>query len=369
MTSGDRERPDDGDAGSILSFGDHDGSDADSSGLEIGEDQAEEIKRIFLVTLPQYLEPVEQMIDQLFAGREGETGDGWQALVATLSSLSAAAARIGFDDIRVGLDRMSDLVGRADAGSAPGELRVQLLAELGRIRTVATGTAEPAPRAGGQTVLAALRELGAVDEHVLQRLTTAGLVTVDQLLMADTDEVVAVTGLETEVVEGVLDALSRRSRPAAPSATAGENVVEMQLGEDALRTQLGRKLRALVELEAGTEELRAEVARLRAGAAELAAQLEGLAGGRAELDRALGVAGEDETEAAARLRALRGQREGLARRVAAGQNAIAAQEQRILELRRSHQVMQEEESRFDREVTGIVKRVERMLRSALREES
>jgi hypothetical protein len=370
MTPGDRDRPDDGDDGGILSWGDHDGPDADLAGLEMGEDQAEEIKRIFLVTLPQYLEPVEQMVDQLFAGSAGESGDGWQALSATLSSLAAAASRIGFEEIMVRLQRMGALVDRAGGGGAPADLRGQLLAELAGIRAIATTAApEAAPKAGGQTVVAALRGVGGVDDTVLRRLTTAGLVTVDQLLMADTDEVVAVTGLDVAVVERVLDALSRRELPAPAGDAPAENVVEMQLGEEALRTQLGRKLHAQVELEAEIEELRAEVAQLRTRAAELNAQLEALAPERTELDRALGRAGEREAQAAAHLRALRGQREHLAGRLAAAQEGIGAQERRILELRRTQQKMVEEETRFDREVTGIVKRVERMLRTALREES
>lgn len=362
-----------GDADSILSWGDHDDADDDSAHLEIDENQAEEIKSIFLATLPQYLEPVEQMIDQLFAdaAAAGDTTDGWQALAATISSLSAAASRIGFDDIYVRLDRMTALVGGVGDGGPPAELRTQLIAELGAIRLIATGDAAPAPTAGasGQTVVAALRELDEVDDRVVQRMTSAGLVTVDQLLMAETDEIVAVTGLEVAVVERMLDVLSRRDRSApAPAAPAG-NVVEMQLGDDALRTQLTRKLRAQVDLEATTEELRAEVSRLRAHTAELATQLDDLAGAHAELDRALGRAGEREADAAARLRVLRGQRERLARRVATGQKAIETEEQRILDLRRSRQSLVDEESRFDREVTGIVKRVERMLRTALREES
>lgn len=356
------------DASSVLSWNENDGPDGDASGLEIDAGQAAEIKGIFLATLPQYLEPVEQMIDQLFAEGAGAAADGWQGLAATLSSLSAAASRIGFEDIVIGLDRMTALVKRAGGGAATAELRAELVAELGRIRQLATAGAEPvAAGTAGPTVVAALRGLAGIDDAVLHRLTRAGLITVDQLLLADTDEIVAVSGLSADVVERVLDGLSQR-RPAA-AAPAAANVVELQLGEEALRTQLGHKLRSQVELEAGIEELRTEVARLRARAAELTAQLDDLAGERAELDRALGRAGERETAAAARLRALRGQRDRLARRVATGQQAIAAQEQRIIELRRSQQAMADEEQSFDREVAGIVKRVERMLRTALREES
>jgi len=144
MTPGDREPPDADDASGILSWGDHDGHDADAAGLEIGEDQAQEIKGIFLTTLPQYLEPVEQMIDQLFAARDAETGDGWQALSATLSSLSAAASRIGFDDIMNGLDRMIALVEGAKRQKTPNEIALDiLLAALTLVFLLAAATLLP----------------------------------------------------------------------------------------------------------------------------------------------------------------------------------------------------------------------------------
>ena len=37
-----------------------------ADGLELDDQQANEIRNIFLTTLPQYLEPVEEMLDQLF---------------------------------------------------------------------------------------------------------------------------------------------------------------------------------------------------------------------------------------------------------------------------------------------------------------
>ncbi len=96
-----------------------------------------DIERVFLASLPQYLEPVEHMIDQLFAGRAGDNGDGWQALAATLSSLRAAASRIGANHAAVGLDRMAELADRAAGGAVAGELRQRLLAESSRVRRVA----------------------------------------------------------------------------------------------------------------------------------------------------------------------------------------------------------------------------------------
>ncbi len=96
-----------------------------------------DIERVFLATLPQYLEPVEHMIDQLFAGGASDDGDRWQALAATLSSLRAAASRIGATHVAVGLDRMAALADRAAGGMTAGELRQQLLAELNRVRRVA----------------------------------------------------------------------------------------------------------------------------------------------------------------------------------------------------------------------------------------
>jgi hypothetical protein len=105
----------------------------------VDRDPFETIEAIFLTALPHYLEPVEQMVDQLFAGREEEGSDGWRALLATLTSLSAAATRIGCDAVAAGLDRMA---ARAGFGGPPGPLRGHLLAELAAIRNTAAGAAQ-----------------------------------------------------------------------------------------------------------------------------------------------------------------------------------------------------------------------------------
>ena len=73
--------------------------------VELDSFQAKEIRTIFFTTLPEYLEPVEQMIEQLLdpAGAAPEVRD---PLCATLSSISQAAARIGIDEVPALLDRM-----------------------------------------------------------------------------------------------------------------------------------------------------------------------------------------------------------------------------------------------------------------------
>ena len=66
-----------------------DGVDDEASGLEMDREQSEEIEQVFLSTLPQYLEPVEQMVNELFSADSGGE-ETHQALTATLASLSAA---------------------------------------------------------------------------------------------------------------------------------------------------------------------------------------------------------------------------------------------------------------------------------------
>ena len=67
-------------------------------------------------------------------------------------------------------------------------------AALGQLTALTVDPSAPAkPRA--QTIIAAFKHVEGIDRAVLEKLTAAGLVTVDQIEMARPDEIAAVTGL------------------------------------------------------------------------------------------------------------------------------------------------------------------------------
>ena len=169
-------------------------------GLELDAQQSAEVRGIVVTTLPQYLEPVEQMLDVRLSGAP-DAGDTSEALATTLASLRTAASRIGADDILAKLELLSDEVARLAPGVAatPSE-RERVFGLLAEVRGSATGVAKPEPP-WGPTLFEALRGADPEERAALERLTAAGLLTVEQVRTARLDEIVAVTGLGEAVVQ------------------------------------------------------------------------------------------------------------------------------------------------------------------------
>ena len=65
--------------------------------LEVDDRQLEEIREIFGTAFPQYLQPVEEIVEQILSGK-GDP-ESFQALDGMLTSLETASTRMGFDDI------------------------------------------------------------------------------------------------------------------------------------------------------------------------------------------------------------------------------------------------------------------------------
>jgi len=371
--------------------------DNGESGLALDDAQAEEIRRVFLVTLPQYLEPVEQMVEQLFASGYADD-DIRKALDTTLSSIADAASRIGVEEIRAGVTRIREELVRLDdePDQPPFRIRDEIVATIEEIKKVASGTAEPIPRgregAGSQTIFKALEGIEGIDRSVLQQMTAAGLVTVDQLKMARPDEIVAVTGLDESVVQKILASLldaeapskqetqasvehetaaapvqeveGRRRRAAVPPPVEDGAKGPEPADHDALHANLSAKLRAQVEAEAALNEVRVEVQRLRALVAshreDMATAENTREDKRAALDRL-------RDRLADRLTALgetRAGRDELDSKLIDTEDTLRQAERRIAKLREQRQELLDEAARSAQEVADLVQRVERLLDSS-----
>ncbi len=348
-------------------------------GLELDAQQAGEIKSIFLTTLPQYLEPVAEMLDQLFA--DASNAEAQTTLHATLASLTTAAARIGVEEARKRLQGMCDLVASVDntPGPVAAELQEQLQWQLAELRRLSQGDAPLEDRS--PTLVSVLSGHEAIDGGVLRRLTAAGVVTVEQMLMARPDEVVAVSGLDAATVQRILAVLAERRAGASPASApparppqasppqasptpSADNVVELRLDEQSLRTQLEAALKGRVDTEAAYTELLGEVQHRRQRSAELRRSAE-MAGRRAsELRRQLEIAERELQASAAQLRDLRRQRDERKVQREALDEQIRVQEGRILDLRQQGEVMREDQAQFDDAVGSLVRDVARMLKIA-----
>lgn len=305
-----------------MAFGDHEGDEHDEDddeGLELDESQSVEIRKIFLITLPQYLEPVEQMIDVLMQPGSSDEAT-FQTLATTLASISAAADRVGITDVLNEIDNMRGLLHELqDADESEREATEQaLLQSLAAIQAISesAGGASRAPDGdeARETIFSALHGVPGVDPAALKKLTAAGLVNLEQLRIARPDEVVAVTGLSEDVVDAILKAVGsvhapepstpKRSAeiPAPPKQRpvirvkpkdddARVNLLSRSADDDAqtsdLKDELEQSLRRQIDSETSLDELRVLAQRKRQEAVSLRQELEELRLHRDALQAAL----------------------------------------------------------------------------------
>ncbi len=251
------------------SDGSESAEDPDESGLELGDAQADEIRQIFMTTLPQYIEPLEELMEQALAQPDPEASI-INTLTTTVTSILAAAQRIGVEDIADSLVEMNVLI-KELAVSEPAELQDELRGVLHKIKVQSGSAGAPGDGAGAesQTLVAALGAVEGFDMSILESLTAAGLVTVSQLEMARKHEIVAVTGLPTEAVDALLDALGIEERVRTRNAALERGRPEPE--EDG---ELLRHLREQVEAEDALGQARAEVQHARSRIAILRDQLD-----------------------------------------------------------------------------------------------
>jgi hypothetical protein len=346
-------------------LGGHSGDDDSGSHLEIDDFQSNEIRQIFLTTLPDYLEPVRQMVEQLLAGGEGRDLL-LQTLDKTLASISTAATRIEIHDVSAVVERSRARLARVEE-TDDMELRADIFGDLREIEQMVSAVSGQAPPAGGssQTLVAAFSELKDVDRSALQSLTAAGLVTVEQLQMAERSEVVAVTGLDPSVVEAIMAAVGRSShapRPALPSPP------ERSTATDPLEAELATKLGAQVEAEVQIDEVRGDILELRTRLATLADELAASERRRRELDERRAEIRSEIAERLATLGGVRAERVRLERAQANHEAARARWQRELDRLGREHASVDDAQRDAAVGIAGLVADVERISRTVAQAE-
>lgn len=343
-----------------------DGGDT-GDGLEIDDRQSEEMRRIFGSTLPQYLLPVEEMVQQLLSGQMA--AEMLPALQGTLSSLGSAAERMGFEEVVTVLGKMAEAVGVL-AGqpfeSIPREVRESIVDRLLDLRDLAAEMGGEAAAAGAsQTLFKALADRPDLDPAVLPRLSAAGLITVDQVRQADPAEIAAVTGLERETVDKICGILAK-SEPGEGDDPDGDRVLDLPLDEEALQKVLLRKLSQQVDAEAAVQELRAEIRQLRGRVAQQRAELQVVEDRGDRAAATLKQAAEQAAAKVAELGRARAACEELAGRYAVTADGLRHEEQKVVDLQQARRDLARREARMDEDLGQLVDNVERVLRRVAR---
>jgi hypothetical protein len=265
------------------------GEDDGAAGLKLDARQATEIRQIFLTTLPDYLEPIKQMVEQLVSSA-GDDSEVRVALNKTLASMADAASRVSIDDVHQTLLALrEDLALWGDPVEPQEPLRERISAALTELTELAGAAADGSVQPKrSETIVAAFRNISGVAPQVLEKLLSAGLVSVDQLLNAERGEIAAVTGLDPQTVDDVIRALTfeHSSAPQPPTIDTPSQEVETP-EEPQGPPELGQILERQVATELLLDETRGRLLHLRLRVRELKAELTAAERQREDLRKAL----------------------------------------------------------------------------------
>ncbi|HEY3357052.1 MAG TPA: hypothetical protein VGQ83_27630 [Polyangia bacterium] len=296
---------DDDDSGLEPRLDESDGA-GEPDGLELDERQIEEMRGIFATSLPQYLDPLEELCHQLLGGGGAEVH---ASFLAAAGSLREAAEKMSFAAVSDNLRRLEEavaqlpLVGGAAVDRDGREAVLELILDLRQI-SEDLGAAHDAVK--GRPLVERLAGMPGASETAA-RLARAGLVLDAQLEGARPDEIAAVSGLGRDQVARVLAWLRGEppepaSEPAAAPAAVpvaafapaptGDRDAGVPDEEDRLAGEVAALAAATERLGARLDEVRVDAARARArvGAlrderARLGAELERVRHAGTELDR------------------------------------------------------------------------------------
>ncbi len=337
------------------------GEDHDTVGLELDARQATEIRQIFLTTLPDYVEPVRQMFDQLTAS-DGGDAELKKTLSKTLSSISMAAARVGIADVERELERLrEDAMLLGDASEPQEPLRDRIAASLALLTELAGGS-EASAAERSETIVAAFRSIEGVDPSALEKLVAAGVVYVDQLLQADRGEIAAVSGLDAASVEHIVAALSGKVADDDPAASPEDDPVR---AEPSASDDLQELVAAQAAGELALDETRGELLRKRLQLRAMREELSAAEERRDELRATLATVKRTLSERLSEVADAEAHKTRLDLEDASTRAELERTSARLQELQSERRTVADEHGRLAREVASLSQRVDQVLRGHL----
>jgi hypothetical protein len=336
-------------------------------GLEIDEAESGEIRQIFITTLPLYLEPVEQMVDQIIA--EWPAPETVDALKGTLSSLGQAAAQVGIEEVveQLGLFRRTISALQEDRGPPTEIDRERVLEGLralmdvgGRSSGVDAGPGGPR----GGTIFQALSGVEDLRDEVVHKLSAAGLTRVEQLSLARAEEVAAVTGLEARVVARLMRHVGTTA-PARGHAweleRRGAPIQKLPLGPVALEKVLRQRSGAQEGAESSLAGARDRIQRLRTKVNERRERLRAVEQERDELNRELSSLSMRHAEREARAEGSRQRRSELLASSGEVAETVRRKEAQLVALRQRRQCLARQDVELCQDLQRLMERVRRVL--------
>jgi cob(I)alamin adenosyltransferase len=320
-------------------------------GLETDDRQAAEIREIFGTAFPQYLQPVEEIVEQMLSGQGDD--ESASALGGMLTSLMEASSRMGFENIHELLERLSDRVsqiGSAADDAAARAIREDIINIMFDLKDLAEAMGGSGPTEQQQTIISALKNKPGIGQLVLRRLSAAGLVTVDQLKMGKPEEIAAVSGIDLEIVRNILEVID-------------DEHVELPGEVEALHDQVLDQLRKEVDAQAAVDELKADIRTARSKVAEHRAELQLIQQALKKKRAALKSYSRQTLDSAEILDELTSGRDILNRRLLRSEDAVQQKRQQLEKSRRERRQLEQQTANLCRAVGGLVDRLGRIRRT------
>ena len=340
--------------------------------LDTDERQAAEIGRIFGTTFPQYLQPIEEIVKEILEGKSND--ESLEAFFGMISSLKDASSRMGFDEVNLLLENLQARISMLDVATdkpADDNDQTAILSEITKLKEIAHemgGEDDATASEPQQTIFDALKNKEGIGDLVLRRLSAAGLVNVDQLLMAKPDEIAAVSGLGLDVVGQVLHHLApdkypknKTSAPKKQAKTADVTTTpDVEVANDIpaelapLHKQVLQNLKAEVETEAVIEDLKAEIRKLQVRIAEQRAEFHSLEESSKERLKATRQLSNETENKATLLEEIRARRNTLARQCATIEELVRTLEIKLEALIQERNSLETQANNLGRAINGLV---------------
>jgi hypothetical protein len=350
---------------------DTESQEGEFDGLETDDRQTAEIREIFGAAFPQYLQPIEELVEQLFSGQGDD--ETIEAIGVMISSLMDASIRMGFQEIHDWLNKLDiqiQILDEKQAESYGDDVKDGIRFCIEQLKTEA-GKMGGEPQAETQkqrSIVEALKNKKGVGNLVLRRLSTAGLITVDQLLMARPDEIAAVSGIEIEVVHQLLDMLSDEADEAdeavPPEVDDGQKQLPSEV--DSPHDKILEKVRAEGEAEATIEELKAEIRIQRSRINDHREGLKAINTSYNEQKEIHETSANDITELTSVLNEYHAQRQTLVKEYTSLEETIGEKEATLEAKRMERQRIQEQAAELSKEVGDLVDTVNQLRKSFAR---
>ncbi len=291
-----------------------------------------------------------------------------------ISSLKDASSRMGFDEVNLLLENLQARISMLDVATdkpADDNDQTAILSEITKLKEIAHemgGEDDATASEPQQTIFDALKNKEGIGDLVLRRLSAAGLVNVDQLLMAKPDEIAAVSGLGLDVVGQVLHHLApdkypknKTSAPKKQAKTADVTTTpDVEVANDIpaelapLHKQVLQNLKAEVETEAVIEDLKAEIRKLQVRIAEQRAEFHSLEESSKERLKATRQLSNETENKATLLEEIRARRNTLARQCATIEELVRTLEIKLEALIQERNSLETQANNLGRAINGLV---------------